>query len=293
MVTLGQGLGVAMSLLSWTTSLHSLVPLAWALKLLVASTNNPLPWLHCRSTKQSSNPLFPFWVLLPPFCRQPWNDNLTCSELVAVGVAGELEEVVGDILVNWELPEEQYLSRRVLRQGPGHPADLQGELVACLAVLSVWIYFTTWKRRKASSVSRQASTIVLYTLMLALGISNLRRWSSHGQPWPRPGAEEGVRHFFTPSLEGLTSPTTLLCAMGYLCNLFGLGCGVPIELAASNHFNYRHLVKVVSIGGLWRSGCAGRGDDGGPRPPRHPDGGGRGDGRARQPRLAQEHPGAK
>ena len=48
MVTLGQGLGVAMSLLSWTTSLYSLVPLAWALKLLVASTNNPLPWIHCR-----------------------------------------------------------------------------------------------------------------------------------------------------------------------------------------------------------------------------------------------------
>ena len=53
-----------------------------------------------------------------------------------------------------------------------------------------------------------------------------------------------MRRFFTPSLEGLTSPTTLVCATGYLCNLFGLGCGVPIELAASNHFNYRHLVKV-------------------------------------------------
>jgi SNF family Na+-dependent transporter len=48
MVTLGQGLGLAMSLLSWATSLYSLVPLAWALKLLVASANSPLLWLDCR-----------------------------------------------------------------------------------------------------------------------------------------------------------------------------------------------------------------------------------------------------
>merc|ERR1719234_2899934 len=58
MVTLGQGLGLAMSLLSWVTSLYSLVPLAWALKLLFASTNSPLPWVDC---------------------RQIWNDNSTCA----------------------------------------------------------------------------------------------------------------------------------------------------------------------------------------------------------------------
>jgi hypothetical protein len=44
------------------------------------------------------------------------------------------------------------------------------------------------------------------------------------------------------------SPRLWLVGFGYTCQLFGLGQGLAIELAARNDFEQRHLVKeVVSI----------------------------------------------
>ena len=68
--TLCQGLGIAMSLVSFATSIYSNVFLAWSLKLLVASTSAPLRWKDC---------------------SQIWNDNKTCVE--PGGDLTELNEV--------------------------------------------------------------------------------------------------------------------------------------------------------------------------------------------------------
>ena len=54
---------------------------------------------------------------------------------------------------------EQYFYTRLLGldTGPGSWAAVRGELAACLAVLWVWAYFCTWKRRRTTQLSRQRS----------------------------------------------------------------------------------------------------------------------------------------
>ena len=53
---------------------------------------------------------------------------------------------------------EQYFYTRLLGLDtavPGSWAAVRGELAACLAVLWVWAYFCTWKRRRTTQLSRQ------------------------------------------------------------------------------------------------------------------------------------------
>ena len=54
---------------------------------------------------------------------------------------------------------EQYFYTRLLGLDtvPGSWAAVRGELAACLAVLWVWAYFCTWKRRRTTQLSRQPS----------------------------------------------------------------------------------------------------------------------------------------
>ena len=68
--------------------------------------------------------------------------------------------------------------------------------------------------------------------------------------FPLPGFPSGFPHFQLPGLPSSFAhfqlpglPSSFLIML-FCVNFFV--CQVPIELAASNHFNYRHLVKVAS-----------------------------------------------
>ena len=56
-----------------------------------------------------------------------------------------------------------------------------------------------------------------------------------------------VLDFLIPKWEDFQNVTIWCCGLGYVCNMFGLGYGVPMELAASNNFNYRFLVRDIII----------------------------------------------
>jgi hypothetical protein len=58
---------------------------------------------------------------------------------------------------------------------------------------------------------------------------------------------DGLRDLLQPRREQLLSPRLWLAGAGYTCQLFGLGQGVPIELAARNSFDQRHLARDVVI----------------------------------------------
>jgi hypothetical protein len=58
---------------------------------------------------------------------------------------------------------------------------------------------------------------------------------------------DGLRDLLQPRREQLLSPRLWLAGAGYTCQLFGLGQGVPIELAARNSFDQRHLTRDVVI----------------------------------------------
>ena len=99
------------------TSLYCLVPLAWALKLLFASTNSPLPWLDCRylrylirDSRCQDGSLWQIFIQRPP--RQIWNDNSTCAT-----VPDDNNDKLDDIIrVNWELPVSSTILKKILRK---------------------------------------------------------------------------------------------------------------------------------------------------------------------------------
>ena len=226
--TLSQGLGIAMSLASFTTSVYSNIFLAWSLKLLVASTNAPLRWEGC---------------------SQIWNDNKTCvepgrdiDELDEIQT-GEMRGIVpAKNMENYfeDSPIEQYFYTRVLNRDHQNWSSffsVRGEIGACLVVLWIWIYVSTWKRRKTSNAWRLFTIVTLYSfIILALIKTSLQA-----------GAAQGLNYFFIPQTENLCNPAVWCFGLGYVCNMYGLGFGVPMELAASNLFNHKNLIKDVLV----------------------------------------------
>ena len=234
MCTLSQGLGIAMSALSLLTSVYHSVVLAWALKLLASSANVPLVWTGC---------------------NQIWNDNATCvlsekqngqpraatekhklqtNELKGIVPALNLQNYFEDS------PAEQYFYKRLLDSDFSQPAsfvNIRGEIAACLFVIWLWTYFCIWKRRKTSQISRQLHMVALYLFILF--------------PLVRFCLEDGdlqlTKQYLVPRLAHMENVGLWCCSLGFVCNLYGLGFGVPIELAASNTFTNRKLILDVFI----------------------------------------------
>ena len=232
MCTLSQGVGMAMSLLSLLTSIYHTVILAWDLKLLVSSANVPLLWTNC---------------------HQIWNDNTTCvGHQVPVNErqrlhwrlqTHQLKGIVPALnLQNYyeDSPAEQFFYKRLLDSDYSQTSsflNIRGEIAACLFVIWLWTYFCIWKRRKTSQISRQLSMALLYLFMLF--------------PLVKFCLEDGdfqlSRQYIVPRFSHLGNVGLWCCSLGFVCNLYGLGFGVPMELAASNSFSNRHLILDVFI----------------------------------------------
>ena len=58
---------------------------------------------------------------------------------------------------------------------------------------------------------------------------------------------KALQFMFRPKLEDFYNLSIWCYALGYVCNLYGLGFGVPMELAASNPFNYAYLLQDIII----------------------------------------------
>ena len=58
---------------------------------------------------------------------------------------------------------------------------------------------------------------------------------------------DGIRELFQLQRDELLSPRVWLVGFGYTSQLFGLGGGVAMELAARNDFEKRHLVREVLL----------------------------------------------
>ena len=226
--SLGQGLGIAMSVLTYLSTLVTSVLTSWSLKLMVTSASVPPVWSQC---------------------DQVWSDNSTCvtsntsSEERHVYQDHQLLGVIPALdMKNYfiDSPLEQYFYKRFLDQNHLQSDSflvIRGEIAACLFVTWMWTYFCIWKRRKTTQISRHLQMFLLYIFILIPLVKFTIERSS----------DDGIHHLFIPKIEDLQNVSVWCCALGYVCNIFGLGYGVPMELAASNNFNYKHLLRDVII----------------------------------------------
>ena len=210
---------------------------------------------------------FLYWREVWTSCDKVWTDNKTCippdhgfqhvDEKIFYQ-SNQLRGVVAPVdLRNYfvDSPIEQYFYKRFLDQDFSRYylyflvqywinlcyfslksfVTIRGETGACLFVVWMVSYFCIWKRRKTTQISRQIQLMIFCILIIATMIKICATSKNLGK----------VPLFIQPKMEDLLNPAVWICSLGYVCNLFGLGFGVPMELAASNAFNYRHLIKDV------------------------------------------------
>ena len=231
--SLAQGLGVAMASLTFLTSVYTSVLGAWALKLMAASSNVPLLWMSCDKV---------------------WSDNSSCiiAETDNDTISGEeksvfqshrmLAPVPALNLKSYfeETPIEQYFYRRFLGQELQSLSSfviLRGEIASCLFVVWTWLYFCVWKRRRTFQISRQVQMLTFCLLPIIMTFGFIKSDTGY----------KALQFMFQPKMEDFYNLSIWCCALGYVCNLYGLGFGVPMELAASNPFNYAHLLGDIII----------------------------------------------
>ena len=231
--SLAQGLGVAMSSLTFLTSVYTSLLGAWSLKLMAASSNVPLLWTSCDKV---------------------WSDNTSCIAMTMENnTMWESEKSVfqSDRLLApvpalnlkgyfEENPLEQYFYRRILGQKLQSLSSfviLRGEIASCLFVVWMWLYFCVWKRRRTFQISRQIQMLTFCLFPICMTFGFIRRDMGN----------KALQFMFQPKMQDFQNLTPWCCALGYVCNLYGLGFGVPMELAASNPFNYEHLLSDIFI----------------------------------------------
>ena len=227
--SLAQSLGVAVSSLTFMTSVYTSVLGAWSLKLMAASSNVPLLWMSC---------------------DRVWTDNSSCADH---NVTNEKEKhlfqsnrILSPVpALNMkayfeETPIEQYFYRRFLGlefNTLSSFVTVRGEIASCLFVVWMWLYFCVWKRRRTYQISRQIHMLTFIIFPIVMTFVYIKREI----------AIKAIKFMFLPSLEDFKDVSIWCCALGYVCNLFGLGFGVPMELAASNPFNYEYLWRDILI----------------------------------------------
>ena len=230
--SLAQGLGVAMAGLTLLTSVYTSLLGAWALRLMAASSNVPLLWMTC---------------------DRVWSDNTSCiAETENETMRGEeknffqsdrmLAPVPALNLKSYfeETPIEQYFYRRFLGQELQSLSSfviLRGEIASCLFVVWTWLYFCVWKRRRTLQISRQILMLTFCLFPICMTFGFIKTDTGY----------KALKFMFQPKSEDFYNVSIWCCALGYVCNLFGLGFGVPMELAASNPFNYAYLLRDTII----------------------------------------------
>ena len=231
--SLAQGLGVAMSSLTFLTSVTTSVLGAWSLKLMAASSNVPLLWMSCDKV---------------------WSDNTSCvavTENATLGAEDEKSVFQSDRMLApvpalnlkgyfEETPIEQYFYRRFLGQELRSLSSFviqRGEIASCLFVVWTWLYFCVWKRRRTLQISRQIQMLTFCLVPICMTFVFIKKDTGY----------KALQFMFQPKFEDFYNVSIWCYALGYVCNLYGLGFGVPMELAASNPFNYTHLLGDVLI----------------------------------------------
>jgi len=194
-----KGAGVGTVVISFLLSTYYNVILSWAIFYLLSSFQDPLPWISCNNWWNSE------------FCFKN-SENGTVGANSTYGVSST----------------QEFFDKRVLQMSIGihDMGAFQWELFGLLAVAWVIVYFCLWKGvAMTGKVVYLTATLPIF-LLIAFAIRGATL----------PGADEGLKFFFTPNWKKVLEPQVWINAASQVFNSVGIAFGSLIAFSSYNKF---------------------------------------------------------
>eukprot|EP00057_Strongylocentrotus_purpuratus_P033103 XP_790132.3 PREDICTED: sodium- and chloride-dependent GABA transporter 2 [Strongylocentrotus purpuratus] len=223
-----KGVGFAGATIAAIMCTYYIVICAWSFFYLFSSFTTTLPWGDCDNS----------WNNL--YCNDPalQGDDANCS--APTGFFCTTNSSIYINLTEGESPAQQFWEKRALgiSDGIDEVGSLRWDLVGCLALAWVVVYFCIWKGVKQTGKIVWFTALVPYVILLALLIRGLTL----------PGASEGIKFYVTPDWERLKSPTVWIDAATQIFFSYSVGIGSLISLGSYNKVRNNAMFDTLIVG---------------------------------------------
>ncbi|XP_065344057.1 sodium- and chloride-dependent GABA transporter ine isoform X1 [Cloeon dipterum] len=204
-----KGAGLSSVVVSFIMSTYYNVVIAWALYYFFTAFKWDQPWKECGHRWNSDS----CWLPSPHANTSKPNDSHT--------------------------PSQEFFDRRVLQMTAGidDSGTIRWELVACLVVAWLLVYFSLWKGVKSSGKVFYMTATFPYLMIFAFLARALTL----------EGALEGLRYFFQPKWELLAGAEVWINAAAQIFNSMGIAFGSVISFASYNRFNNQIVFDTFAV----------------------------------------------
>merc|ERR1712079_291671 len=212
-----KGAGLSTVVMSFLLTTYYNVIMSWALFYLVSSFSPSLPW---------------------ETCDHSWNSD-TCSPIIGDNDTMRDNSSLTD---NTHSSTQEFYDKRVLQMTGGieDMGSFSWELFGALVVAWVMVYFAIWKSVKVTGKVVYVTATVPFILLIIFTI----------RACTLPGADEGLRIFFTPDWSGMLRPKVWVYAAAQVFNSVGIAFGSLIAFASYQDFHgpiLRNSLIVIVI----------------------------------------------
>ncbi|XP_056130731.1 sodium- and chloride-dependent creatine transporter 1 [Lampris incognitus] len=238
-----KGLGLASMVIVFFCNTYYIMILVWGLYFLFHSFTSPLPWATCghpwntpnctqdfrrachnRSATQLPLPLStadPSAPSAPPHFLSSSPVNQSTAQLLLNSSCMEAEGLRSPVIEFWE--------RKVLRLSGGldEPGDISYQMVLCLIVTWVIVYFCIWKGVKSTGKVVYFTALFPYLVLVVL--------LAHGVTLP--GALDGIVYYLKPDWSKLGEAQVWIDAGTQIFFSYAIGLGALTALGSYNRFH--------------------------------------------------------
>jgi len=212
-----KGAGLSTVVMSFLLTTYYNVIMSWALFYLVSSFSPSLPWEGCDHSWNTD------------MCRSIIGDNDTMKDNTS-------------LTDNTHSSTQEFYDKRVLQMTGGieDMGSFSWELFGALLVAWIMVYFAIWKSVKVTGKVVYVTATVPFILLVIFTI----------RACTLPGADEGLRIFFTPDWSGMLQPKVWVYAAAQVFNSVGIAFGSLIAFASYQDFNgpiLRNSLIVIVI----------------------------------------------
>ncbi|XP_036994737.2 sodium-dependent serotonin transporter-like [Artibeus jamaicensis] len=196
-----KGIGYTICIIAFYTSFYYNTVMAWALYYLISSLTDQLPWTSCENS---------------------WNTG-NCTNYFSGGN------------ITWTTdstsPAEEFYLHHVLQihqsKGLQDLGGISWQLVLCIMLIFIIIYFSIWKGVKTSGKVVWVTATCPYIILLILLVRGATL----------PGAWRGVLFYLKPKWQKLLETKVWVDAASQIFFSLGPGFGVLMAFASYNKFN--------------------------------------------------------
>uniref|UniRef100_H2YII6 Transporter n=1 Tax=Ciona savignyi TaxID=51511 RepID=H2YII6_CIOSA len=206
MVPVMKGIGISLNMINYYINVYYAVILAWALRYFFASMASELPWSTCGNS---------------------WNTR-NCFIFGALSNASDVINATNSSLRISSVRE--YWERGVLGKSAGihEIGSIQWELLLCLLLTWVVLYFCIWKGIGWTSKVVYVTATLPLVMLLVLLVRGLTL----------DGARDGIAFYLRPDIARLSDVQVWLDAATQVFYSYALCKGMMITMGSYNNYHY-------------------------------------------------------